>query len=61
MDLFKSYTYTWWQMAILKTALIAAGVAIGAYWHNFFQPYLTVVIIIWLATAAYTLYISFKR
>ncbi|HOZ56111.1 MAG: hypothetical protein BWY51_00743 [Parcubacteria group bacterium ADurb.Bin316] len=61
MNLFKSYIYNWWQMAILKTALIAAGVAIGSYWHEFFRPYLMGVIIIWLVAAAYSLYISFKR
>ena len=32
MNPFKSYTLTWWQFSLLKTAIIAFGLALGASW-----------------------------
>src|SRR5665648_761253 len=44
--IFKSYTFTWWQIGIFKLALLAIGAAIGAHWHEFFGASLTTLIII---------------
>jgi len=44
--IFKSYTFTWWQIGIFKLALLAFGAAIGAYWHDFFGANLVALIII---------------
>ena len=60
MNLFKSYTFTWWQMGILKLALLAAGATIGAYWHDFFGSNLITLIVVWVVAGIYTLYISFR-
>lgn len=61
MNLFKSYTYAWWQIGIFKLALLAIGVAIGAYWSEFFGANLAVLIIIAIVTSAYTMYVSLKQ
>jgi len=61
MKIFKSYTFTWWQMGIFKLALLAVGVAIGSYWFNFFETYLTALIVIAIVTGGYTIYISLKQ
>ena len=61
MKLFKSYTYKWWQMSILKLALFTIGAAIGAYWSEFFIVNLTTLIIIAVISTIYVLYISFKQ
>lgn len=61
MNLFKSYTYAWWQIGIFKLALLSIGVAIGAKWHEFFAANLTVIIVIAIAASLYTLYTSLKQ
>ncbi len=61
MQLFQSYTFTWWQIGIFKLALISIGVAIGAYWNDFFIRYLIALIVIAVITSAYIAYISLKQ
>lgn len=60
-NLFKSYTYTWWQVGIFKLALLAIGVVIGAYWHEFFSANVVSLIIIAVITSGYVWYISLKQ
>jgi len=61
MKLFKSYTFSWWQMGVFKLALVAIGAAIGAYWHEFFGAYLTALIVIAVIAGAYIMYVSLKQ
>lgn len=61
MQLFKSYTFTWWQMGIFKLALLSMGVAIGAYWNELFRGYSIALIVIALIMSAYIAYISLKQ
>ena len=62
MNLFKSYTFTWWQIGILKLALLSLGAVIGAYLHNFFGANLTTVFIIIAAVASIiVVFISLKQ
>ncbi len=61
MQLFQSYTFTWWQIGIFKLALLSIGVAIGAYWNEFFISYLIALIVIAVITSAYITYISLKQ
>lgn len=61
MNIFKDYKYTWWQMAIFKVALLSAGVLIGSYWSEFFSDFWMVFVALWLVSAGYVMYISFKK
>ena len=58
---FKSYTFTWWQIGIFKLALLSIGIAIGAYWHEFFKTYLVPLIIIAVVASAYIIFTSLKQ
>lgn len=58
---FKSYTFTWWQIGIFKLALLSIGVAIGAYWYEFFKNYLVPLIIIAVITGVYMIFTSLKQ
>lgn len=60
MKLFKSHTFTWQQVEIFKLALLAIGIAIGAYWHEFFDNYLFLLIMIGVVAGAYIAYISLR-
>jgi disulfide bond formation protein DsbB len=48
-------------MGIFKLALLSIGVAIGAYWNEFFRGYSIALIIIALIMSAYIAYISLKQ
>ena len=61
MKLFKSYTFTWWQIGIFKLALLAIGAAIGAYWHEFFGANAASLIVIAVIAGIYIMYVSFKQ
>ena len=58
---FKSYTFTWWQIGIFKLALLSIGIAIGAYWYEFFKTYLVPLIIIAVVAGAYIIFTSLKQ
>jgi hypothetical protein len=36
MNLFKTFTLTWWQAGSFKLGMWASGIAVGAHWHEFF-------------------------
>jgi hypothetical protein len=61
MNPFKAYTLTWWQIGIFKLALLAIGVAVGAYWHELFASSLTVLIVIAGVAGAYIAYVTLKQ
>ncbi len=61
MNPFKSYTYTWWQIGIFKLAMGVIGVAIGAYWHQFFGGILVPLIAIAVVASVYIGYVSMKQ
>ncbi len=61
MNIFKNYTFTWWQAGILKASVVCIGVAIGANWPQVFAPYTTLLIVIGVALGIYLAVISFKK
>ena len=61
MNLFKSYTFTWWQIGILKLALLSLGAVIGAYWYDFFGANLAAFIIIAVIASIIIMFISLKQ
>jgi hypothetical protein len=60
-NLFKSFTLTWWQASLFKVAMLAAGVAIGAYWPDFFHAYVPVLILVAAVAASYVTYVWWKQ
>ncbi|OGM89357.1 hypothetical protein A3J77_02175 [Candidatus Wolfebacteria bacterium RBG_13_41_7] len=61
MKIFVSRTFTWWQVGIIKLALLSMGAAIGAYWYEFFGANLGILIAIAIITSVYLIYTSFKN
>ncbi len=53
MKIFKDITYAWWQIGLLKLALLCCGIAIGANWPLFFVQYTTLLIILFLVSGLY--------
>lgn len=61
MNIFKNYTYSWWQIGILKLSLLAFGVAIGAYWQEFFSQYISALATIGVVSGIYMIAVSLKN
>ncbi len=49
----KTFTLKWWQGALFKWGVLALGIAVGAYWHDFFDNYLPVLLTIAAVFLAY--------
>jgi len=61
MDIFKNYTFTWWQAGILQISAVCIGVALGAHWPEIFAPYTTALIVIAVMLGTHLIVISFKK
>jgi hypothetical protein len=61
MNIFKNRTFRWWQVGILKGALLFIGIAIGSYWPEVFTPYIPGLVIAGLLMGAYTAYATVGR
>jgi hypothetical protein len=61
MNLFKSYTLTWWQFGLLKTALIAFGLAIGASWPAVVSGWVPVLWVIFIIPSIYLMSVAVKQ
>jgi hypothetical protein len=57
MNLFKSFTLTWWQGSLFKLAMISFGIALGASWHEFFIRVTGIFWLLFIILGLYTTYI----
>ncbi|MGA7711507.1 MAG: hypothetical protein WCA81_06365 [Rhizomicrobium sp.] len=61
MNLFKTFTLTWWQTGIFKVGMLALGLVIGAYWHAIFAAYLPLLIIMAAVSLALVTYVWWRQ
>jgi hypothetical protein len=61
MKIFRSYTFTWWQIGIFKLALLMIGISIGSYWFAFFGPNLVIWITIAVVASLYIMWAAFRQ
>ena len=61
MNIFKTFTLQWWQTGLFKWGLLALGIAVGAYWHDFFGSYLALLLILATLCLAYITYVWWKQ
>ena len=61
VNLFKTFTLKWWQTGLFKWGLLSLGIAVGAYWPEFFDGYLVVLVIMAAASLAYIAYVWWKQ
>jgi hypothetical protein len=60
MKIFRSYTFTVWQMAIIKVAVAAVGMILGAFFASFVLDTLWLFIAVWVIAAGYILWMTYK-
>jgi hypothetical protein len=61
MTVLKTFTLKWWETGLFKWGMLALGVAVGAYWHDFFDGFIPVLIAMAVFTLSYITYIWWKQ
>jgi hypothetical protein len=61
MNLFKDYTFTWRQLALFETSLLAIGIAVGANWPQIFVQYTIPLVVIGLGIVIYIAFVLFRK
>jgi len=53
MDILKPTTLTWWQLGLLKWAVLFIGIAVGATWPDVFRQYVGLLLVVGLVISCY--------
>jgi len=61
MNIFKPFTMTWWQVGVFKLCLLAAGIILGVYLHDFFLTWIAVVAVVCVLAGPYIFSIWWKQ
>lgn len=63
MNIFKVYSYRWWEIGLLKISLIAFGILIGSYWEEFFmeESVIPLLWVLFIIPAVYLVIVSLKQ
>jgi hypothetical protein len=58
MNLFRAYTYTWWQMGVFKVSLLAIGMILGAFMASVVLAWLWVFVVVAVILTIYVVVMS---
>lgn len=61
MNVFKSFTLTWWQACLVKASLISLGIILGVYWQAFFLQWIVLVTIVFIVPALYLVRVWWRQ
>jgi hypothetical protein len=61
MKFFKSFTFAWWQLSLLKLSMAALGLAVGSTWPGVFAGWRDLLLILFVVTAFYLSYVWLKQ
>jgi len=61
MNLFKSFTLTWWQGSLFKWSMVSFGIVIGATWPEVFNPLRPLFLVIFAGPAVYLSWVWWKQ
>jgi hypothetical protein len=59
--LFKSVTFTWWQVGLLKVSLLSLGVVVGSTWPELFVGWRDLLLLLFVVPAFYVTYLWFRQ
>jgi len=59
--LFTSFTFTWWQLGLVKISLLSLGVVVGATWPGVFVVWRDLLLVLFVVPAFYVSYLWFKQ
>ena len=61
MNLFRTFSLTWWQTGFFKIGMLAFGILIGAYWPSVFAPYFALLVTIAAISLLYVTYVWLRQ
>ena len=61
MTFLKDFTFAWWQLSILKLAMLALGLAVGSTWPRVFAAWRDLLVVLFVVPAFYMSYIWLKQ
>ena len=61
MTIFKSFTFTWWQLSLFKLAMVAFGLLVGSTWPGLFVGWREVLLVLFVVPAFYLTYVWFTQ
>jgi hypothetical protein len=61
MKFFKSFTFAWWQLSLLKLSMAALGLAVGSTWPGVFAGWRDLLLILFVVPAFYVSYVWLKQ
>jgi hypothetical protein len=61
MNLFKTFSLTWWQPAFFKAGLLTTGIVIGTYWSAVFAGYVVGPIVVAAICLTYVTFVWAKQ
>jgi hypothetical protein len=56
-NVLKPFTMQWWQVGCFKLGMLALGITVGAYWHDFFGRGIPLLIAVAVLCLAYITYV----
>ena len=61
MKFFKSFTFAWSQLSLLKLSMAALGLAVGSTWPEVFAGWRDLLLILFVVPAFYVSYVWLKQ
>jgi hypothetical protein len=61
LKIFRSYTFTWWQLSLLKISVLALGLAVGSTWPQLFTGWRELLLVLFVAPAFYVSYVWIEQ
>jgi len=61
MNIFKSFTLTWWQGSLFKWSMVLFGIVIGATWPDLLSPWRPLLFLLFLLPALYVSWVWWKQ
>ena len=61
MKFFKSFTFAWWQLGLLKLSLVSLGVIVGSTWPGVFLGWRDLLVVLFVVPAFYVSYVWLKQ
>jgi len=61
MNLFKTFTLRWWQAGVFKISLLSLGIIIGATWPEIFNAWRMVLVVLFVFSTAYVLWLWLRQ
>jgi hypothetical protein len=53
MELFKTWTFEWWEVGLIKVCLLSLGMLVGVYFYDFVMSLSWLWLVLFVATAIY--------